>query len=119
MTDEDATPFLTVPEIARHLGVSETTAHNWRKAYRELIPSSVGRDGYQRYSVRRYEEIASLRSQQLPVAAIRAALLQRRVEQPSRPPAESFEAAVLARLDRLIELAERIADRLAPPRESA
>lgn len=112
---EETGPFLTVPEIARRLSVSETTVHNWRKTYRELIPSTVGADGYHRYSLRRYEEIAALRERKLPAPAIRAALLEGLSE--AEPPAEPFEAAVLARLDRLIAVVERIADHLAPPAE--
>lgn len=107
---EDAAAFLTVPEIARRLGVSETTVHNWRKAYGEMVPSTVGVDGYRRYALRRFEEIAALRERKLPAPAIRAAL----TGHPATPdePSPNFEAQALAILDRIAIAVERIADHL-------
>lgn len=113
---EDAGPFLTVPEIARRLGVSETTAHNWRRTLADLIPARTGRDGYERYALRRYEEVAALRKQRLPLSAIRT-VLRERVPISGTPPAPTTEERLLVLLERLTVAVERIADHLDPPKE--
>lgn len=104
---DDAEPMLTVPEIARRLGVSETTVHNWRRAYREQIPSAIGTDGYQRYSLSRFREIAALRERKLPAPAIRAALAAGEAE-PTAPASDPTVAV----LERIAAALERIADHL-------
>lgn len=114
---EDESSFLTITELAGRLGKSASAIREWRRAYRDLIPERVGRDGYHRYSLTRFEEIAALHGRRLPTTEVRARLARRHEserESPTGTDATSFEAAVLDRLDRMLALLERIADRLAP-----
>lgn len=102
-------PLLTLPEIASRIGISETTARNWARAYGDLVISRIGPDGYRRYALRRYERIAELRRQRLPSATIRAAL---GAEPEEVEPVVGVAERQLAALERIAEAVERIADRL-------
>lgn len=100
-------PLLTLPEIARRLGVSDTTARNWARAYGDLIGSEIGPDGYRRYALRRFEQVAALRERRLPAAAIRASLLGE-AESPDTTP--SIEERRVAALERIAVAVEGILD---------
>lgn len=101
-----ADPLLSVPELARRLGRSETTIHNWRKAYGDLIPSEVGLDGIRRYALAAYQRIAALRERRLPRPVIRADLEQTEVV-PSGA-GTTFEERLLGLLERIAVALERL-----------
>ena len=109
----DPSPLLSVPELARRLGVSETTVHNWRKAFGDLIASVVGLDGIRRYPLDPFVRIAALREQRLPRAAIRAALEQGEPA-PTTTAGPTFEERLLTVLERIAVALERLTDHLAP-----
>lgn len=103
--------FLTVAELADRLGVSASTIRNWRRAYGDLIPSTVGRDGLHRYSRAAYETVAVLRRRNLPLSAIRSSLREQDAA-PEEEPRPSYEERQVAALERIAAAAERIASRL-------
>lgn len=104
----DDASYLTIAELADRLGVSESTVRNWRRAGRAAIPARTGGDGVRRYSLFVFERIAMLRERGLPLGAVEAAL----GDEPSEQPAPRTDPAILARLDTIIALLERIAARL-------
>jgi hypothetical protein len=103
--------WLTVATLAHRLERAESTIRSWRDRYRRFVPEQLDAAGLQVYPLERLEEIKVLAAQRLTPREITAELERRHGDQ-SEEPTETFEAAVLTRLDRLIELVERIADRL-------
>jgi DNA-binding transcriptional MerR regulator len=106
--------WLTIAELAGRLAVSESTIRNWRRRYAGLIPSAYGPDGVRRYPPQPFETVAAMRRRNRPVEDIRAALAANGEPEPS---AESYEARVIAILERLASAAERIADAMGRPGE--
>lgn len=118
----EETSYLTIAELADRLGRSASTVRNWRRAYRDLITERVGRDGYRRYPLARFREIAMLHDRRLPSSSVRAALAEQ--ADAEEQPSEGFESRVLGYLDRLAAAderiaaaVERIADALTPKEE--
>lgn len=102
--------WLTVAVLTRRLGRPASTIRLWRDTYD--VPQRVNDDGHQTYPLEILEAIKVMRAEQLTPREI-AAELDRRYGEGDEPPAETFQASVLARLDRIIVAVERIADHLA------
>lgn len=106
MTADDA-DWMTVTEIARHLGRPPATVKYWRDTHRESLDERSDEYGHATYSLATFREISVLMNRRTERSEIRRILTARR-ERPGAP-VESFEADVIARLDRLLEIAERTA----------
>lgn len=116
--------WLTVAELADRLGRARSTIRLWRHQYRAWVPERRNAAGHQQFPLERLQEIAVLASKSLTPREISATLERRHGEAGADDGGETFEAAVLSRLDtivainrRVADVLERIADRLDPPKE--
>ena len=113
MASDDPT-WLTVPELARRLGRSESTVRHWRRAYHDALDEDVGGHGYHVYSLRQFLVIERMSAERRDPRDIRAALAG--AEQPTAT--SDFERVVIDRLERIERAIERLAERLASRGES-
>lgn len=66
--------WLTVTEIARHLGKADSTVRYWRNRYRTLLPERTNDAGHRCYSLAAFETIAALYARRAPPHEVMAAL---------------------------------------------
>lgn len=111
----DGFTWLTVAALSDRLGRARSTIRLWRHHYRAWVPEQRNESGHQTYPLERIEEIAVLAARRLSPREITAELERRHGDQTDGAvQAETFEAAVLARLDAILAELQRIADHLAP-----
>jgi transposase-like protein len=104
--------YVTIMEIARHLGRPESTVRHWRNAYRDLLDEQSGPDGSRRYALAVFMEIERLHRAGRSGWDVRAAL----AGGADAVPSESWHHDLIAAIRELTVAVNRLADRLPPER---
>lgn len=104
----DEPGWLTITEIARRLGRPPSTVAYWRDTFRDHLEARADEDGHACYRLAVFVRLDVLMRARTP----RSEIVRELTERPPDAPADPFQAAILDRLDRLIEAVERIAAHL-------
>ena len=99
--------WLTVADLARRLDRPDSTVRRWASLYGDLIDTRRSEQGSRTYSLQAMERIRDLADERLQAREIRRELAE--APAPTRADTVVWQAAVLAALNRIAELLERIA----------
>jgi transposase-like protein len=98
--NEDTGEWLTLSDMARRLNRPPSTIWNWRKTYRDLIPSRRSARGQVLYPVAVFERIRGMADQRLTPREIRADLSG---EQPAAEPPGQPQPTIADLLAQMVE----------------